>query len=122
MELLAGARTTDAPLPELSMLEALDGWHHELWSDRLALHTRETADIAAFRRESLAVSHAARMVTLREQLTRTQEGRIRRMRMAQISRAEADYQEGLTALRLAEGRGDILPRRVASGVLIVEEA
>jgi superfamily II DNA or RNA helicase len=122
MDLLAAARAVEVALPEPSILEALDGWHHELWMERLALHTRETADIAAFRRKSLAVSHTARMVTLREQLGRTQEGRIQRMRTAQISRAEADYHEALAGLRRAEGRADILARRVASGVLIVEEA
>ena len=122
MDLLAQTRSIEAELPEPSMLEALDGWHHDLWTEHLAQHTREAADIAAFRRDSLATSHAARMVTLREQLGRTQEGRIQRMRTAQISRAEVDYQEALAALRRAEGRADILARRVASGVLVVEAA
>ncbi|MGH6781346.1 MAG: helicase-related protein [Sphingomonadaceae bacterium] len=120
MELLVNAEATDAPLPPAPAFEALDSWHHDLWDERVAQHTRETAEIARFRRESLATSHGARMVTLREQLGRTSEERIRRMRSAQLSRADVDYQQSLEELRLAEGRADILARRVASGVMIVE--
>lgn len=122
MDLLTSAVATDEPLPPASMFEALDSWHHDLWEERVAAHTHETAEIARFRRESLATSHNARMVTLREQLGRTSEERIRRMRSAQISRADADYQLALEDLRVAEGRADILARRVASGVMIVEGA
>ena len=42
------------------------------------------------------------------------------MRGAQISRAETEYHEALTTLTRAEARADILARRVASGLLVVE--
>ena len=38
--------------PTLSMLEALDSWHHELWLTRRTAHIAETAEIARFRREA----------------------------------------------------------------------
>jgi ATP-dependent helicase HepA len=120
MLLLARAQNADVPLPSTSEFDALDGWHHEMWAGRLETHVRETADIARFRRDSLAASHRARMVTLNEQHFQAREGRIRRMRAAQIARAEMEYQQALDSLSDAEARTDILPRRVASGVLVVE--
>lgn len=121
MELLLAARdTTSAVPPTASMLEALDSWHHELWLARRAAHIAETAEIARFRRNSLDVSHRARMAVLEEQLSLASEERIRRMRTAQIARAAADHQEALANLARDEERADILARRVAAGVIELE--
>jgi ATP-dependent helicase HepA len=121
MDLLARARDLpDMPPPMPSMIDALDGWHHELWDDRRAAHIAETADIARFRRDSLEASYRARMAILNEQLRSAQEGRIRRMRAAQIDRALADHREALARLTRDEERADILPRRVASGIIRLE--
>jgi ATP-dependent helicase HepA len=120
MDLLAKASTATVDLPDRHAFDALDGWHHEMWSERLGRHVRETADIARFRRDSLAASHSARMGTLREQLTQSREGRIQRMRQGQIARAEAEHGLALGELQQSEERADILARRVAAGVLIVE--
>jgi hypothetical protein len=121
MDLLATASAAKIEMPDLHTFDALDGWHHEMWSERLARHVRETADIARFRRDSLAASHSARMDTLREQLSQSREGRIQRMRQGQIARAEADHQLALADLEQSEARADILLRRVAAGVLVLEE-
>lgn len=121
MDFLISARDAEsASLPTSSMLEALDGWHHELWLARRAAHIADAAEIARFRRDSLNASHRARMAVLEEQLALASEERIRRMRTAQIARAAADHNEALTILARDEARADILARRVAAGVIELE--
>lgn len=111
----------DVAPPDTATIEGLESWHHELWMRRRAAHISDAADIARFRRDSLEASHRARVAILEEQLSRVAEDRIRRMRAGQLARAGADHQEALQALAAAELRADILPRRVASGTLRVEQ-
>ena len=119
-DLLISARDAESPSPPtLSMLEALDSWHHELWLARRAAHIADAAEIARFRRDSLNASHRARMAVLQEQLSLASEERIRRMRTAQIARAAADHNEALATLARDEARADILARRVAAGVIVL---
>ena len=121
MDLLLSARDAEsASPPTVSMLDALDSWHHEQWLARRATHIAETAEIARFRRDSLDASHRARMAVLEEQLALASEERIRRMRTAQIARATTDHKEALASLARDEARADILARRVAAGVIELE--
>jgi ATP-dependent helicase HepA len=121
MELLLSARDAESAFPPTaSMLDALDGWHHELWLERRAAHIAAAAEIARFRRDSLNASHRARMTVLEEQLAQASEERIRRMRTGQIARAAADHSEALANLARDEARADILARRVAVGVIELE--
>jgi hypothetical protein len=121
MELLLSARDAEsASRPTASMLEALDGWHHELWLKRRAEHVATVAEIARFRRDSLNASQRARVAVLEEQLAQASEERIRRMRAGQISRAAADYSEALGNLSRGEARADVLAKRVAAGVIELE--
>jgi hypothetical protein len=121
MDILAVARdVSDLAPPSPSTVEALDGWHHDLWAARRAEHVAEAAEIARFRCDSLEASYRARMAILEEQRGRANEERIRRMRAGQIDRAIADHREALARLARDEARADILPRRVAAGVIRVE--
>lgn len=121
MDVLSIARdVTDLQPPSISTIEALDGWHHDLWMSRRAEHVAEAAEIAQFRRDSLEASYRARMAILEEQRGRAGEERIRRMRTGQIDRAVADHREALARLARDEARADILARRVAAGVVRVE--
>lgn len=110
----------DVGLPGAAVIEGLEGWHHELWTRRRAAHIAEAGEIARFRRDSLEASHNARIGILEEQLRSVSEDRIRRMRLGQLARASADHREALDNLAAAERRADILPRRVAAGILRVE--
>lgn len=115
VDALANARDLPGllgPLPSAN--DALDGWHHELWTRRRAEH------VARFRRDSLQASFRARMAVLEEHRDRVSEERIRRMRTAQIDRAVADQAEALARLARDEARADIFSRRVAAGIIRVE--
>lgn len=121
MDIFAAAQDTDdVALPGIAVVEGLEGWHHELWTRRRAAHIAEAGEIARFRRDSLEASHRARVAILEEQLSLVSEDRIRRMRQGQLARANADHREALDNLAAAERRADILPRRVAAGILRVE--
>lgn len=120
-DVFATARDADdVGLPGVAVIEGLEGWHHELWTSRRAAHIAEAGEIARFRRDSLEASHNARIAILEEQLRLVSEDRIRRMRLGQLARASADHREALDNLAAAERRADILPRRVAAGILRVE--
>lgn len=122
MDLLAAARdVTDVEPPGDAAIDALDSWHHDLWAARRRQHVAEAAEIARFRRDSLEASYRARMAILREQHGAATETKIRRMRAAQIDRAQADHHAALAKLADDERRADILPRRVAVGILRVEQ-
>ena len=121
MDILTVARdVSDLRSPPASALEALDGWHHDLWVSRRAEHIVEASEIARFRRDSLEASYRARIAILEEQKDRANEERIRRMRVGQIDRAVADHRDALGKLARAEARADILSRRVAAGVIRLE--
>lgn len=121
MDIFATAEDASAvALPWAAIIEGLEGWHHDLWTRRRAAHIAEAAEIARFRRDSLEASHTARIAILEEQLRSVSEDRIRRMRLGQLARANADHREALANLAAAERRADILPRRVAAGILRVE--
>ena len=116
----AATDAADVAPPSAAALEGLEGWHHELWTRRRAAHVSQAGEVARFRRDSLEASHRARVAILEEQLSRIAEDRIRRMRVGQMARANADHREALERLATAERRADILPRRVAAGTLRVE--
>ncbi len=120
-EILAAGR--DMPgltFPDPAAFDALDGWHHERWEARLAEHVAHTGRVARFRRDSLDASHRARLAMLGEQLADAREGKIRRMRTAQIARAETEYVETVARLERDGGRADVLSRRLAVGILQLE--
>ena len=109
-----------AGFPSQHMFDDLDAWHFDLWQTRRTRHAAETAEMARFRRESLATSHRARMAVLSEQLAAASDDRIQRMRTAQLALAEADYNHKATQLAEAERSSDVTFRSVAFGILEVE--
>jgi hypothetical protein len=122
VDLLAMAREDhSASFPDAGVFDALDSWHHELWEQRRTSHVTETEALARFRRDSLEASFRARVALLEEQRAQASEDRIRRMRIGQIDRARADHREALARIARDEKRADILPRRVALGVLRLED-
>ena len=92
-----------------------------MWQKAREDHRTHAARVAAFQRESLKTSHAARMALLREQLAQAQEDRIRRMRQSQIDTAELDYQRHLQDIDLAIARADIISEEVASGIILIHD-
>jgi ATP-dependent helicase HepA len=100
--------------------ESLDARHHKLWSEACSEHRTQTQNLADYQKESLAKSHRARITLVNEQLKKTDNEKIQKMRQSQLATAEADYARRVQALDIAIERADITAEAVAYGVVIVE--
>jgi len=98
----------------------LDAQHYKLWSEARAKHRHRTQELAAYRRESLATSHRARISLLDEQLKQAGNEKIQKMRQSQIAAAEADYARRIQDLDIAMERADVTAGPVAYGIIRVE--
>lgn len=96
-------------------MDALDRRHHELWHAARDRHVAENTRIVDHRLQSLRVSHLAREKILQEQLAQAEHDRIRRMRTAQLERAERDYEDTAGQLRASVDEADILASVVVYG-------
>ena len=101
--------------------DELDAHHYKLWSKTREKHQRRTQELAQYRRESLTISHRARIALLKDQLDQATDEKIRRMRQSQIDSAEADYARRIQELDIAMERADITAQPVAYGVINIEE-
>jgi hypothetical protein len=123
MQLLAEASDspggTDTRSLQSDVIGRIESKHFAAWQTRRQAHMEDTAALARFRRESLATSHRARMLTLTEQLEQATNERIQRMRSSQLAQAELDYKRGLDELAAAESAADITVRLLGYGVLEV---
>ena len=113
-------KAEDVEAGEQGEWDELETQHHRLWSEARAEHQQRTQELAAYRRESLATSHQARMALLREQLEKASDENIQRMRRSQIGRAEADYNRRIEELDKAGENVDIVAEPVAYGIIELE--
>lgn len=110
----------DVPLDaDSAVLEKLDSQHYDLWSEARDLHRQQMQELIAYRKESLATSHQARVMLLQEQLQQADNEKIQRMRQSQIDAAEADYARRMQELDIDLERADITTGQVAYGILNV---
>jgi hypothetical protein len=125
MRLLERAQPADLPVedrPDATVFDSLETRHYDDWRRAKEEHRQRIQDLASYRRESLKVSHAARMKLLSEQLGRATDAKIQRMRQSQIATAEADCNRRMNELDEAIVQADITSTLVAQGVLRVTRA
>ena len=99
--------------------DELDAQHYSFWNDARAKHRVQTQELVAYRRESLAVSHRARLALLEEQLEKAEDERLQRMRRSQVASAKADYARREEELDTASTHVDITAEAVAYGTIEV---
>lgn len=104
-------------MPERSVFDALDSQHYKLWTEAREKHRDRTRQLASYRKESLMTSHRARLALLKEQLAQATDEKIRRMRLSQISNADADYNRRIQELESAIEKADITAQPVAFGIV-----
>lgn len=105
---------------DISTWKELEEQHYKMWSEACARHQEQTREIGKYRRESLTISHRARILLLEEQLRQANNEKIQRMRQSQIAAAEADYGRRMQDLEIALERADIIAEMVAYGVICIE--
>lgn len=120
LEKSAEPATSIMTLPDQEVFDTLDSLHHQLWAVAREEHQRNNSQLARYRKESLTSSHNARLNILKEQLNRATNEKIRRMKRAEFSRAEADFERHITDIQRAETQADIVTQAVAFGVMVVE--
>ncbi|MDO9576171.1 MAG: helicase-related protein, partial [bacterium] len=106
---------------EISVWDNLDEQHYKLWSAAREKHRQKTRDLAKYRRESLSISHRARINLLEEQLRKSDNEKIKKMKQSQLATADADYSRRLQDLDIAVERADITATPVAYGILYVTQ-
>ena len=99
--------------------DSIEHQHYRFWSDARAEHVEETNRLADFRRGSLETSHRARMAILESQLTQAANERIRIMKAAQQTNAQADYERRSKEIDEATNKADITAKPVAWGIIRV---
>ena len=109
-----------ADLLDPKVMNALDSQHYRQWVAARETHQSRTVELSRYRRESLTISHRARLALLKEQLDQATDEKIQRMRKSQIASAESDYARRIQELDIAVERADITAEPVAFGVLKVK--
>ena len=112
--------TSDSSLFHEEQFESLNKTHHALWQNEKEAHLQKEHKTCAYRRESMDISHRGRMNVLHEQLERSTNDKIRRMKQAQIANAMRDYDRQKAHIENAEASSDIHARAIVFGILRVE--
>ncbi|WP_374765290.1 DEAD/DEAH box helicase [Yunchengibacter salinarum] len=97
----------------------LDNLHHTKWSAAQANHIAENQKLAEHRVQSLTVSHRARVRILDDQISKATNDRIRRMKEAELARANGDFERRVSELRDAGNTGDIRAAPIMLGTISV---
>lgn len=120
LELLQGA--ADAPdleVPSQQVWDELDGVHHQLWLAKSTQHAEDNRQLVGVRIQSLTASFSARKALLEEQIGRATNDKIRVMKLAELERAQVDFDIRIAALSRAAESGDIRATPSVFGVLEV---
>jgi hypothetical protein len=120
----AALEVTDKQDREITELQRneLAAKHHALWSRELEQYRERIINLARFKTESLNASHKGRIAMLEERLASSTEGKIRRMREAEIQRAQREYEERLKELQKSSEQADITTDRILLGTIQVIES
>ncbi|RJQ14743.1 MAG: helicase [Nitrospiraceae bacterium] len=107
-------------LPGNHIFDELDKQHYGLWITARDKHIQNNNRMIEFRTESLKTSHNARLNQLNDLLSRAENDRIKRMRISQITSAEADFQRRMKEIEDAKAKADIISEPVAFGIMVIE--
>ena len=109
----------DRTPPETAGSLHLDERHHKRWRAARANHMAENRELVQHREQSLTVSHRARCKLLEDQIDNATNAKIRRMKEAELHRANVDYQHRSAELQRLADSADIHAALVVEGLLHV---
>jgi ATP-dependent helicase HepA len=108
-------------IPEQDAFDELDRKHYRKWTSERADHSDENRRLIGYRLQSLQVSHNARRLAIEDQIARSTNDRIRRMKESEMARAEADYERRVGELERAAESADIQAAPAFFGVVEIVE-
>ena len=101
----------------------LDARHHQKWVVAEANHAAQNRELVDYRVLSLTASHAAHRLAIHDQLVRTSNEKIVKMKESELASADADFERHLNTLPSAADVGDIhATPRLFGWVTVTEEA
>jgi hypothetical protein len=109
-----------ASIAENFPVEAIEQAHYRVWKVAKEIHQQENLQIINLKKESLEISHKARIALLKEQLDFADNEKIIRMRKGQLVVAENDFDFRLRQLNEAETKADIIADVVVYGIIKIE--
>ena len=117
---LRDATDTDSPLlPEQIVFDRLDARHHRKWFKERANHVYENRLLVEHRIQSLTVSHRARCLTIKEQVSQATNENIKLMREGELTRAESDFDRRVANFQQAVSAAEVIASPVVLGVLTI---
>lgn len=121
LALLKQSHGTDCALDmDPAAWDAVEVLHHSVWKDALENHRKKTEEMIGYKEASLRTSHAARMATLEEQLSKGSDRNYLQMTRGKIRIAQEDYDIHMAQLQEAKAKADILFELLAYGLLVIE--
>ena len=103
--------------PHEAAIERLDQRHHGQWRAARANHMENNRELVQHRRQSLNTSHRARSKLLEDQIGSATNDKIRRMKEAELARANYDYEHRVAELERLSESADIHTTLVVQGSL-----
>jgi hypothetical protein len=107
-------------MSEPRLFDELDEQHYALWAEAKKQHKDKTRQLATYRLASFETGHRARLALLNDQLLKTTDDRIRRMRQSQIASAESDFARRRAEIERSITEADITAQPIAFGVMRVK--
>ncbi|MBA1446894.1 MAG: SNF2-related protein [Chromatiales bacterium] len=101
-------------------INVLDAHHHSKWTIAQANHIERNHELVNQRIQSLTVSHRARCDLLEDRIQQVTDDRIRRMKEAELTRVNQDFDRRLEELEQASTSADIHATSLVIGKLTVE--
>jgi len=89
------------------MINDFNTRHYAVWEAAKNEHLKENERFINYQRQSLILSHNARITLLNERLKNAQDEQIRRLHQGEIKKAEADYARHLKVLNEAQKKVDL---------------
>lgn len=108
----------DISCGETEMLQ-LEKQHYNRWRAARADHMAENRNMVQHRERSLEVSHRARRKQLMDQINKAVDGKIHRMKKAELEHADTDYKRRAEELQTLADKADIHAILIMTGALEV---
>lgn len=95
----------------------LDKIHYQLWLKEKEEHKMHISEQVEFLKESLRTTHKARIEFINEQIVKVTDDKIKRMHLASLRNAEADFARRMQDLEIAVEKADIIANVIMYGII-----
>ncbi len=98
----------------------LDKIHYKLWLKEKEEHKMHISEQVEFLKESLRTTHKARIEFINDQIAKVTEEKIKRMHLASLRNAEADFARRMQDLEIAVEKAEIIANVIMYGIIKIK--